>query len=936
MNRPLAVFAVLSLGTFCHAQERILIDFGLPAEISPAPDLFGKHWNNVSALATASLSPLAKTDGTASAISLSIPDAFGAISTNTEGGETIYTPAATGDFFYVTKGGNDTGVLRLEGLDPTGATVYDLKFFVSSNRVATDIYATRYRVAGLETVETTLVANDNVRDVASVNGVIADASGHITITVTPDESSAAYGGIGTLDIAARASGSTATPDPQPNRMSEVGGTPNPPATAGPGNPEGLRAYVYEAADTFSGRVGLGESLRRAGFHVMPLPLDQPPYVHGSDPETDVDLIAFGSFSSQTQAYKDYMAAYADDLDDYIDRAGLLFQFAQADQDELKPPFLPDTQDATRSDIDHEFAHILSPGHLLLKDVPVSPDGKTLDFTLGENAIWYQNNVQWEAFVQFFGFQVILSGDTEARFPGLMEGAYGQGRFFVSAIAVDKIIDGASGADTTSQSQRDFNEPFFRNLYDYAALTRDRQTPPLELTPQPGTSLIEDGSWTLVLLPDTQIYSQNYPGIFESQTSWILNNARTRNIRYVLHLGDIVNVNSIPEWENARRSMAALDGKVPYALVPGNHDYGPGGNAATRDTFLNDYFHEDYYGTWPTFGGAMEEDRMDNTYHLFEAGGVKWIVMCLEWGPRDSTIAWADGIMSQHPDRKGILVTHAYMNNNDLRYDHTDPVNPQAYNPHNYQTPGGVNDGEELWQKLVRKHNFVLTVNGHVLGDGTGYRVDDNDAGQPVHQMLANYQFRNLGGEGYLRTLEFQPDNRTVNVKSYSSIYDNYLLAADQNFSFEIDLGAADSDGDGVFDYFDPDLDSDGDGVNNHDEFVLHGTSSSSADSDGDGLSDAAEIAAGTNPLSNDKKTIDAVKTNRHDLGLYTETDLREARPGNMLLEVEEGEVKFNFRFEESDSLDNDWSPLGTPFEWSVPAEDDRKFYRLNFEDTVPE
>ena len=668
------------------------------------------------------------------------------------------------------------------------------------------------------------------------------------------------------------------PKPDLGTLVGMGGTANPPEKANPANPEGLRAYVFETVDTYSGKAGLGELLRRAGFHVTALPLDRPPYEKGSDPETDVDLIAFGSFASQSKEYKDYMAAYADDLDDFIDRAGLLVQFSQADQDELKPPFLPDTQEATRSDIDFQHAQILAPKHALLAGLPKSEDGKTLDFTLSGKAEKNAKNTQWESFVQFHGFQVLLSGDDQARFPGLMEGAYGQGRFFVSALAVDKILNPADQAEVAPESLRKFNAPFFANLYRYAAVVRDRKVPALDLTPQPGSSGIKEGAWTLVLLPDTQVYSQNFPGIFDSQTAWILNNARPRNIRYVMHLGDIVNVNSIPEWENARRSMGALDGKVPYSLVPGNHDYGPGGNAATRETFLNDYFHEKDYHVWPTFGGAMEPGKMDNSFHLFEAGGVKWIIVCLEWGPRDRTVDWANGVMAKYPDRKGILVTHAFMNNNDLRYDHHDKVNPQAYNPHSYRTPGGMNDGEQLWQKLVKKHNFVLTVNGHVLGDGTGYRMDHNEAGQPVHQMLANYQFRKLGGEGSLRTLEFQPDNKTVIVKSYSTIYGNYLLENDQDFRFQLDLGAKDSDGDDIFDYFDAHLDEDKDGVNNRDEFVKHGTSSSAADTDHDGLTDAAEIAAGTNPLFHDGTAIEAVKKNRKAFGLHSDEDVRKAVP----------------------------------------------------------
>ncbi|MEZ5338853.1 MAG: hypothetical protein R3F46_11390 [bacterium] len=78
----------------------------------------------------------------------------------------------------------------------------------------------------------------------------------------------------------------------------------------------------------------------------------------------------------------------------------------------------------------------------------------------------------------------------------------------------------------------------------------------------------------------------------------------------------------------------------------------------------------------------------------------------------------------------------------------------------------------------------LVLSGHIPGDGSGYRVDLNDAGTPVHQMLANYQMRELGGECYLRLLEFRPDG-SVQVSSYSPLYDSYLLTPNQQFSFEL-------------------------------------------------------------------------------------------------------------------------------------------------------
>jgi hypothetical protein len=99
---------------------------------------------------------------------------------------------------------------------------------------------------------------------------------------------------------------------------------------------------------------------------------------------------------------------------------------------------------------------------------------------------------------------------------------------------------------------------------------------------------------------------------------------------------------------------------------------------------------------------------------------------------------------------------------------------------------GVNDGEELWQKLVRKHNFILVVNGHVLGDGTGYLASTTDTGITCHQILANYQMRALGGEGYLRLFEFLADSKTVRVYAYSVLYDTFLNDPDQSLTFTLD------------------------------------------------------------------------------------------------------------------------------------------------------
>ncbi|MBN2210120.1 MAG: metallophosphoesterase [Sedimentisphaerales bacterium] len=304
---------------------------------------------------------------------------------------------------------------------------------------------------------------------------------------------------------------------------------------------------------------------------------------------------------------------------------------------------------------------------------------------------------------------------------------------------------------------------------------------------PGSVLREEftpGSWTLAVLPDIQHQSQYCPGLSLAQTAWLVLNKERFNIAYALYLGDLTNHNVPAEWENVKAAVSLLNGKLPYALVQGNHDCGKNGRAATRDSLINEYFPVKTYRDWPTFGGVMEEGHIENSFHLFDAGGRKWIVIALEWAPRDETAAWANEVMQKHPDRLGILITHAYLYYDSQRYDHT--AAEQTWNPHTYKTPLSINDGQELWDKLIRKNNFAFVINGHVLKNGTGYRADKNDAGKTVHQILCNYQMRDLGGEAYMRLMEFLPDGKTVKVRSYSPLWDRLLTQEDQQFTITLD------------------------------------------------------------------------------------------------------------------------------------------------------
>jgi hypothetical protein len=289
----------------------------------------------------------------------------------------------------------------------------------------------------------------------------------------------------------------------------------------------------------------------------------------------------------------------------------------------------------------------------------------------------------------------------------------------------------------------------------------------------------DDPFTLVLLPDSQIYAKNYPHIYTNQTWWIVNNSARLNIQYVLHEGDITNNNNIAQWTNANTSQHIMDGKVPYTLSPGNHDLGPNGNAANRDTYMNDYFNVTQYETWPTLGGVFESGKMENSYHLFTADGLDWMIVSLEFAPRDAVLAWANQVVSQYSDRIVFVVTHNYMAGN---------ARNGGYGG-NYgliNAPEGAASGEDIWQYFVRKHRNILCVfSGHILVEA-GYLKSVGDEGNTVHQMMANFQMNSNGGNGFLRLLKFDVDQGKIDVKTYSPYVDSYRTESYHQFELDFD------------------------------------------------------------------------------------------------------------------------------------------------------
>jgi hypothetical protein len=234
------------------------------------------------------------------------------------------------------------------------------------------------------------------------------------------------------------------------------------------------------------------------------------------------------------------------------------------------------------------------------------------------------------------------------------------------------------------------------------------------------------------------------------------------------VGDLVQTDDDSDWTVAEPAMRVLDNLIPYIIVPGNHDYYP--DDISRATKIDNYFAPE---SMPWINGVMEAGKIENNFTLLDIGPQKWLVLGLEFGPRDAVMVWADAVLKAYAAYPAIILTHAYLYDETHRYDIT-AGSYQSFYPQFYGlTPdAGINDGEMMWQKLVLPNSNVrLVFCGHETGGAllTSVRPD----GSTVYQMLSDYQW--LGGDdfgfGYLRIVRFDYGNRTIQVQTYSPYCD---------------------------------------------------------------------------------------------------------------------------------------------------------------------
>jgi hypothetical protein len=277
-------------------------------------------------------------------------------------------------------------------------------------------------------------------------------------------------------------------------------------------------------------------------------------------------------------------------------------------------------------------------------------------------------------------------------------------------------------------------------------------------------------------------------ILEDSFKWIAQNKKSWNIKGVFQVGDIVDNNSDEQWKRAQKSYSILRGKVPFFFTTGNHDYGEEGGAEKRISKFSFYFQPESTANLGTYRESYSKDQLENSAYELWFGNESFLILCLEFAPRDEVVKWAKKMTQKTGAKKVILVTHEYMDMTSglLSLDRRpQPSDRNTYgNSHHYQLKGSSkNNGMELWRKLIHaSQKFEWVYSGHydyvdgvdgkkpIFKDGRAfaYRGDLESSGNIVHQIMYNAQWIRNGGDGWMLMIEVdghQPD--VARISSFS-------------------------------------------------------------------------------------------------------------------------------------------------------------------------
>ena len=242
-------------------------------------------------------------------------------------------------------------------------------------------------------------------------------------------------------------------------------------------------------------------------------------------------------------------------------------------------------------------------------------------------------------------------------------------------------------------------------------------------------LYEVGDYSLAAIGDTQRIAESGAASCTHISEWLIDNVDTRKIGMTVYLGDTTGAyvgTSTEHWDDMltviRDATAMLDGKVPYHVIPGNHDYNEKSTWRDLDKF-NDYFNSDRLATpFNGYAGAYEVGKTQNTYYTATLGGVKYLFLALEFGPDADMMRWACEVLAAHPDHRAVVSTHGFLDAAGKLYEDGDYGSADQYWSLYNRDVDATSSGE-MWDRYLSKHeNVFMILCGHSTTESVAYKT----------------------------------------------------------------------------------------------------------------------------------------------------------------------------------------------------------------------
>ncbi len=284
-------------------------------------------------------------------------------------------------------------------------------------------------------------------------------------------------------------------------------------------------------------------------------------------------------------------------------------------------------------------------------------------------------------------------------------------------------------------------------------------------------------FTIIAIPDTQTFSISNkganPGMWNSQFQWVKDNIGPLNIKFVTHLGDIVDMwpdgyyHNVQEreWQPAVNAFNLIHGEVPYGVTPGNHD------ANDWTSGSNDWSSYDHNFGVSRFDGmdwyAENYNKNRNSVQLFSGGGMDFMVLHIRVWPSDDELDWGKSMLDKYSDKRAIVVSHE--------------IDQRGEGGRGYFT----GPGESIWNAVKSHDNVFMMLSGHHCGRES-QRIETGSSGNSIHIIMSDYQC-DEPQQAFLRIYNFVPTENKIDVKTYSPWIKQYESDWDSEFSLEYQM-----------------------------------------------------------------------------------------------------------------------------------------------------